>query len=158
MILNLTIHPATPAQRDAGVVDVENTQRLKNLLTVRVSGEHGFASLSPIGQYESMNATASEIMTEFVYPGLCHRATMVVNSSDKPLVGASAYNYVREQMALRVMVAGFQPLVTELVKKLKSAGCVPVCAISDRVSKEETLPDGTVRKTNEFVHCGFYEL
>jgi hypothetical protein len=158
MILNLTQHPATPAQKDAGVVDVENTQRLKNLLTVQVSGYVGIAELTPTGQRAMLHARASDIMAEFVCPVLCHRATLLLDSSDKPFFGINAYNYVREQMALRVMVTGFQPLVAELVKKLKAAGCVPVCAISDRVSKEETLPDGTVRKTNDFIHCGFYEL
>ena len=45
-----------------------------------------------------------------------------------------------------------QPWLTEALFR---AGVLPLFAVSDRVSEEKTLPDGSVRKVNVFRHLGW---
>lgn len=54
-----------------------------------------------------------------------------------------------------VMIGGAPFLMPPLERALKQRGLVPVYAFSRRESVEETLPDGTVRKTAVFRHQGF---
>jgi hypothetical protein len=54
-----------------------------------------------------------------------------------------------------VLVGGAPFFMSVLESALRSLG-VPFChAFSKRVAQEETLPDGTVRKTHVFRHVGF---
>ena len=58
----------------------------------------------------------------------------------------------------KAMIGGAPYLMSSLETALKVAGITPVYAFSERISKEETLPDGTVRKVNIFQHRGFIEV
>jgi len=170
-IINLTQHAATPAQKAAGVVDVHNREELSLLLTVQVSGEYGFAILSKEGQEVDLDIRVGQILSEFVFPAVTAEQRQYLASiyaagqndyhgdpdawaSGLPLTELSQIG----KPTLKAMVGGFAPLTARLTERLKEIGVQPVVALSDRVSKEATLADGTVRKTQEFIHCGFYEL
>lgn len=54
-----------------------------------------------------------------------------------------------------VMLGGAPYLMPFLHERMEHYGCTPYYAFSERVSIEETLPDGSVVKTNIFKHVGF---
>lgn len=60
--------------------------------------------------------------------------------------------------AKKAMIGGAPYLMSELERQLINAGIVPCYAVSDRVTIEETLPDGSVKKTSVFKHLGLYEV
>lgn len=117
-ILNLTQHPATPEQIEAGVVDlgVYAQASLKRLLTVE----------SP--------PTNDEI-------------------SDRAKLIASLAGGFKT-----AMIGGAPFLMSALEREIKKADIKPVYAFSKRESIEETLPDGSVRKSMVFRHEGFVEV
>lgn len=57
--------------------------------------------------------------------------------------------------ATHAMIGGAPYLMAPLETTLKEIGVTPLYAFSVRESVEETLPDGSVRKTNVFKHGGF---
>lgn len=60
--------------------------------------------------------------------------------------------------AKKAMIGGAPYLMSELERQLMNAKIVPCYAVSDRVTIEETLPDGSVKKTSVFKHIGLYEV
>ena len=58
----------------------------------------------------------------------------------------------------RAMIGGAPYLMGPLEEALKGYGITPLYAFSERISKEEVQPDGTVRKVNIFKHQGFIEV
>lgn len=60
--------------------------------------------------------------------------------------------------AKKAMIGGAPYLMSELERQLINAKIVPCYAVSDRVTIEETLPDGSVKKTSVFKHIGLYEV
>ncbi len=54
-----------------------------------------------------------------------------------------------------VMIGGAPYLMGPLETALKAEGLFPHYAFSERVSTEETLPDGSVKKVQVFRHAGF---
>ena len=58
----------------------------------------------------------------------------------------------------RAMIGGAPYLMSALETALKEKGITPMYAFSERVSREEIMPDGTVRKINIFQHQGFIEV
>lgn len=54
-----------------------------------------------------------------------------------------------------VTIGGQSNLVNAVQAILRMAGCVHVESVSARVSQDETLPDGSVRKTSVFQFAGF---
>jgi len=57
-----------------------------------------------------------------------------------------------------VMIGGAPYLMSALEKALKERGIKPLYAFSKREVVEETLPDGSVKKTQVFKHQGFVEV
>ena len=55
------------------------------------------------------------------------------------------------------MIGGAPYLMSHLEGALMQVGVRPVYAFSLRESREETLPDGSVRKVNVFTHKGFVD-
>ncbi len=53
------------------------------------------------------------------------------------------------------MIGGAPFLMAPLHVALEAKGIRPVYAFSERQSVEETQSDGSVKKTNDFVHVGF---
>ena len=56
------------------------------------------------------------------------------------------------------LVGGHLGLFLQVVPRLKEAGFLVVEAVTDRISVEETLPDGTVQKKSVFKHEGLRAL
>ena len=57
--------------------------------------------------------------------------------------------------AKEAMIGGAPYLMAPLEKALLEVGITPLYAFSKRESAEKTLEDGSVIKTNKFVHLGF---
>lgn len=129
-ILNLTQHPATPEQIEAGVVDCQphNIQRLKELLTFETLPSHldvrvRALNLKRLAQEEAESRLGDDIT-------------------------------VMDDMA--VMIGGASFLMAPLEDFLKLNFKV-FYAFSERVSVETVKDDGSVVKTNVFKHAGFVE-
>jgi len=56
------------------------------------------------------------------------------------------------------MVGGAPYLMPALVAALKKSGVNPLFAFTERKSVEETMPDGSVKKTSVFAHAGWVTL
>ena len=160
-ILNLTQHKATPTQKDAGVVDLNETEReeLSNLLTVPISGTFGIEGCSLAAVSEHLEQRAADICSQFVLPRVMENARAILHEGGYEADGFEAFHMLRPEVAsggMQAMVGGFAPLVERLIPRLRRAGVEPVYALSDRKSKEVQQEDGSVRKENVFVHCGFF--
>lgn len=57
--------------------------------------------------------------------------------------------------AQAAMIGGAPFFMAALERALRTVGIAPVYAFSERVSEEQTQPDGSVRKINVFRHVGF---
>lgn len=57
----------------------------------------------------------------------------------------------------RAMIGGAPYLMAPLEAALRERGVKPVYSFTQRVSEEQPMPDGTVRKTQVFRHLGFVE-
>lgn len=158
-IINLTQHPATPDQIAAGVVDVTDRERLSRLLTVQVGGPDGFASMRPTVQADFLSRRAWEIVANYVLPVVAEvtRDYLAAFAQDGylPETQTDLLN-ARTMPRGQAMIGGFAPLMAVLIQMLRESGCDPLYSLSDRVTVEETLPDGAVRKTQVFKHLGFY--
>jgi hypothetical protein len=128
-ILNLTQHISTPTQREAGVVDLpaEARARLTALLTVE-----------DIPTEEDLHERSMEIF--------CIAEEWCALAREAGVAPGS----------FRAMVGGAAPLVRLLRLDLKARGVKPLEAFSRRHVVETTLPDGSVRKTVDFVHAGWW--
>jgi hypothetical protein len=133
IIWNLTQHAATPDQIAAGVIDPDEGDRaeIRELLT--------FTSL-PDAQEIERRAKGLAAIASILY----HRSWRADHRDSDPM-GA--------------MIGGAPYLMGPLERAIHRcrADIVPVYAYSDRVSVEETLPDGSIRKTQVFRHAGFVE-
>ena len=58
----------------------------------------------------------------------------------------------------KVLIGGAPYLMGALEDELERNGITPLYSFSERVSKEEIMPDGSVKKVNEFRHVGFIEI
>ena len=129
-ILNLTQHPATPAQRKAGVIDMPDwlRTRLQKLLT--------FDTLP----------TASDVEQRAI------RIAEMICDADAELHPDTDILEIQS-----VMIAGAPYLMPPLHKHC-SQYCKVLYAFSERKSVEQTQPDGSVVKRTVFEHKGFVEL
>ena len=124
MLLNLTQHPATPEQREAGVSDLpdELRKQLVGLLT--------FSQLPSREEIED-RAEAIALLADSLLP---------------------------EEGNPAAMIGGAPYLMAPLEVALRNQRIRPLYAFSVRESVEQTLPDGTIRKTSIFRHAGFIEV
>ena len=121
MILNLTQHPATPEQREAGVSDLpdELRKQLVGLLTF---------DLLPSTEEIEDRAESIALLADSLLP---------------------------EEGNPAAMIGGAPYLMAPLEVALRNQRIRPLYAFSVRESVEQTLPDGTIRKTSIFRHAGF---
>jgi len=127
VVLNLTQHRATPEQVASGVVDAPPE------LAERIRQLLTFEELPSRAEVASRAAQL---------------ATLAHNWAQSILGSAEG---------VRVMIGGAPYLMAPLESELRRAGLVPVYAFSRREVIEETLPDGSIRKTQVFRHLGFVE-
>jgi len=121
MILNLTQHPATPEQIEAGVVDLPDSVRPALI---------GWLTFSQLPSREEIEDRAE--------------ALALLADSLLPEEGNPA-----------AMIGGAPYLMAPLEVALRNQRIRPLYAFSVRESVEQTLPDGTIRKTSIFRHAGF---
>lgn len=129
MIINLTQHPATAEQADAGVIDLpsEHWLALVALLTFDVL------------------PTADEIQD---------RAADIAELACYNDIGEPEGDSPQPQAA---MIGGAPWLMPSLERALRERAIRPLYAFSLRHSVEEPQADGSVRKVNHFRHVGFVE-
>ena len=139
-VINLTQHEATPEQQDADVVDLpaESRQELIGLLT--------FDSLPNAGEVAERAEAIAAMAQKFVGGGQCAAS----QAADLGACEECPHGCVR-----RVMIGGASFLMGSLERALLPQGIEPLYAFSARESVEETLADGSVRKTAVFRHRGF---
>jgi len=68
---------------------------------------------------------------------------------------AAAAALSTSRVGRRALIGGVPYLMAPLERALRRRGVTPLYAFSRRESREETLPDGSVRKTATFRHMGF---
>lgn len=127
-IINLTQHRATPDQLSAGVVDLPPAQR-----------EH-----------------LAELLTFEECPGLEELKDRAREVADLALRVAEEHTPNRRLWDWpTVMIGGAPFFMSVLESELSSRRFIACYAFSRRESVDETLPDGTVKKTATFRHAGF---
>lgn len=128
MILNLTQHVATPEQKAQGVIDVPETLRP---MLIRALNFHDLPTREEIEFHvQAILDLIEELEENPVY--------------DIPVVCSC-------------MIGGAPFLMAPLEAALRDKDIRPLYAFSRRECVEETLPDGSVKKTQVFRHLGFVE-
>ena len=161
-ILNLTQHAATEEQTSAGVVDFTGDDRetLTRLLTVPAATLVGGLARVDIQR------RVDTIVSRLVLPELEHAARSIALSwwqageqGYAPPTGGEAFDRMTgfaRNSGLKAMIGGLPAMMRPLEEALVAVGVMPVYAVSERESVEQTMPDGSVRKVNVFRHVGFY--
>lgn len=119
-ILNLTQHPISDEQSEAGVYNAH------------------YDALEVVRRLLTFNERPTFIDIEY---------------SARRLAEIAAH-----EGADAAMIGGAPFLMSALERALKDYGIQPLYAFSKRESVEETLPDGSVRKTAVFRHEGFVKV
>lgn len=127
MIINLTQHPATPEQIEAGVTDLPQAQRAALVAALTVD------TLPKRQEIAQRCLCIAEIALQ----------NGLGDDMDDDPVPASA------------MIGGAPWMMAALESALQERGIAPLYAFSVRESAEQAMPDGTVRKVNIFRHAGF---
>ena len=127
MIINLTQHPATQEQKDAGVRDVapERQKRLHPLLT--------FEEAPNVHELRGRAAQLFHIFEDETFDA----------------------DWGDRQFWPRVMIGGAPYLMSHLEECFLSESITVVYAFSQRKSIEEQQADGSVVKRTVFIHEGF---
>jgi len=144
-ILNLTQHPASPEQREAGVYDLPETpQKWSEYTRDYLSGWLTFPHpYGPVREEESLPPTRDDVETH---------ADVIAE-----MVLSIGHPNDMDFRVTHVMIGGAPFLMAPLEKALRERGITPLYAFSRRESVEELLPDGSVRKTPVFHPLGFVE-
>jgi len=127
MIINLTQHPATPDQTEAGVVDLPPDHRAALVAALTVD------TLPSMVEIQVRCARIAELAVQNGLGG---------DDADDP-------------HPTQAMIGGAPWMMRALEDALVAIGIQPVYAFSVRQSTEITMPDGTVQKVNSFKHVGF---
>lgn len=73
-------------------------------------------------------------------------------------ISAAAEITLRGEDSMFAMIGGAPFLMSALENALIERDITPMYAFSVRESAEQTMPDGTVRKSNVFKHLGFVQI
>lgn len=138
MILNLTQHPATPEQLAAGVFDPTPEERAEIVALLT------FDELPQKGEIEDRADMLA--LTALAILSARFRALPLCEQERRLEDGECGYF---------AMMGGAPFLMLHLENELVDKGINPLYAFSVRESVEETLPDGSVKKTAVFRHKGF---
>jgi hypothetical protein len=109
-------------------------------------------------------ATPDQIEVGVVEPKKKHEVAILLTFTELPMSSeikeraASLAEIAKEENAQYAMIGGAPFLMVELHHALLQRGITPLYAFSKRESIEETLPDGSVKKTQIFKHAGFVTL
>lgn len=128
MIINLTQHPATVEQVEAGVIDLPQGILRESLLRALT--------------FESM-PTKQNIDDRAEYIALL------------AIGNGLGGDYDQDPIPWAAMIGGAPWLMSALESALMDHGIEPLYAFSVRDSAEKSMPDGSVQKINVFRHIGF---
>ena len=137
VILNLTMHTATPEQIEAGVYEPEHHDEIKAALT--------FNTLPSKQEIETKAITLAALAVREIF----NQVLKTRPESEEQL------DLESQMLGMQVMVGGAPYLMATLEKALRSASLTPVYAFSKRESVEIVIADGSVKKTAIFKHLGF---
>lgn len=115
MILNLTQHYATVEQVNAGVIEPEDKDLVKDILEFKT----------------------------------------IPTKTDMVWRAIDLVNLVKKSGCTKVMIGGAPFFMCTLEAYLIDNDILPMYAFSERVSSEEVLPDGSIKKVSSFKHVGF---
>jgi len=154
MILNLTQHAGTQTQALAGLVDLSPEEREKLTYYLTVPEEELQASEDVFKNVlqARVNGIVSLLWPRLVEEDEARAKEAVRLYADGDNFGG--WNASRRDLC-DALVGGAPYLVDRLKDRLKELGVRPVYATSVRRSVEETLADGSVRKTQVFEHLQF---
>ena len=93
-------------------------------------------------------------VTEVAFPNVSPYAT----SNEVEKIGDELISQISPETGDTIQVAGEPCLTCYVVTKLKESGHKVVTSTTERVSHEEVLADGSVRKTNVFRFIQFREF
>lgn len=141
MILNLTQHQPQPNQASAGLQPPPDWAA--NLLT-----------FTGVPTPEVIRERAERLAA---YAAMAASAGPLPDTGSPGIEGPDGGFWPQEDAPVRVLIGGLPALMGPLERALRSYGLVPVYSHSERVSVEETQPDGSVLKVNVFRHVDFYE-
>ena len=137
--LNLTQHPASKEQVEAGVIDLLDKDEVSRLLT-----------FDSIPDKKEIEKRVTELST------LIYEAVSGQKGVYEELTDDEMSELLKEKGIGQVMIGGalwlMKPLIEELTYYIK-----PVFAFSKRETIEKLGEDGEVVKTSVFKHIGFVE-
>jgi hypothetical protein len=140
MIINLTQHAATDAQKEQGVVDLPGLSVVNGKPVTTPGSVHArlveLLTFDAIPTAEEMRARAADI-AELA----CHNGLGDDDGEDPPPAEA--------------MIGGAPYFQSALEQALLDRGVEPVYAFSTRQSMDTVQKDGTVKKVQVFEHVGF---
>ena len=135
-IINLTQHPATEDQIEAGVRDLE--------------GE----ALATLKQALTFDVIPSPEEILFRAERIAWLVVKQVMAPEQYWGKQDPYQSIYEA-GIAAMIGGAPYLMPPLERALKEVGVEPLYAFSTRESVEEVQPDGSVRKVAIFRHTGW---
>ena len=139
MIFNLTMHPATQEQIEAGVFDASD-ERL-----IEIKAALTFTELPTQEEIEVKALSLAAIALSELY-------TRVLENRPE---SEEQLDIESQMLGMEVMIGGAPYLMPYLERALKEYKLNAVYAFSKRESVEVVLDNGDVRKTNIFKHLGF---
>ena len=144
IVFNATQHLATPDQQQVGVVNLEGEllEQLKSTLTFEATYTKEDL-VKAAGKVECILWRAWNIY--------CFKLSKNIHPQDE--IGLENCWYHTPK---KCMIGGMPSFMPILEKVLKEAGWEIGYACSERVSVDQHMPDGSVRKVNSFKHVGFY--
>jgi len=152
-IVNLTQHTATESQAAAGLADLPTAERLElsKLLTVPADA---LKASDEFLDYD-LSGRAQEIVSRWAVPAIAERIRSAAGADADD--DADVIRVHRQAAAVRFMVGGQADLMEYLEAAIRRVGGIPVRALTERVSEDQTQPDGSVRKVAVFRHLRFRE-
>lgn len=138
LIVNMTQHPASPEQLAAGVFDPTPEERAE------ISALLTFDTLPQKGEIEER----AEELALTALAILAARERSLSPCEQERLMERGTVTYF-------ALIGGAPYLMPHLEQEMVGAGVHPLYAFSTRESVEETLSDGSVKKTAVFRHRGF---
>lgn len=146
LIFNATQHEATVDQLIVGVANLEGEAlvKLKQALT--------FGSYYTNEDLVSAANTIQSLLYK-AWDSACHKSACADELAQYPDDSWQNHWYHTPK---KCMIGGMPSLMPVLERVLKSAGWEVGYACSERVSVDQHMPDGSVKKVNSFKHVGFY--
>ena len=144
LVFNATQHSATLDQKVVGVMDLED----ELLASLKKSITFGSTYTK-----EDLVKAAEEVATILYksWDKYCWSLTKDVHPQDE--IGFQNCWYHTPK---KCMIGGMPSFMPVLESVLKEKGWEVGYACSERVSVDQHMPDGSVRKVNSFKHVGFY--